>query len=121
MATYTKVKLSGSTDGRAIKVAATATPGTTIHTGSATATTYDEVWLYAMNTSASAVKLTIEWGGTTSPDDLIELTVQPEAGLVTVAPGLLIKGNASSALVITAFAATADVITIHGFVNQITV
>jgi hypothetical protein len=51
---------------------------------------------------------------------LIELTVLPEAGLVTVAPGLLIKGNASTALVIKAFAATADVITIHGFVNQIT-
>jgi hypothetical protein len=120
MATYTKQKLSGSTDGKAIKVAATATAGTTIHTGSSTATTYDEVWLYAMNTSTTAVKLTVEWGGTTSPDDLIELTVQPEAGLVTVAPGLLIKGNASAALVIRAFAGTANVITIHGFVNQIT-
>jgi hypothetical protein len=65
MATFTKEKLSGSTDGRAIKVAATATAGTLIHEGSATATTYDEIWLYAINTSASAVKLTIEWGGTT--------------------------------------------------------
>ena len=119
MATYTKVKLSGSTDGRAIKVAATATPGTTIHTGDSTATTYDEVWLYAVNTSASSVKLTIEWGGTTSPDDLIELTIAAESGLVLVAPGLLIKGNATP-LVIRAFAATADVITIHGYVNQIT-
>ncbi|NBR70484.1 MAG: hypothetical protein EBT75_00040 [Proteobacteria bacterium] len=119
MATYTKVKLSGSTDGRAIKVAATATAGTTIHTGSATATTYDEIWLYAMNTSASSVKLTIEWGGTSSPDDLIELTVLPEAGLVTVVPGLVIKGNATP-LVVRAFAATANVVTIHGFVNQIT-
>lgn len=118
MATYTKQKLSASTDGRAIKVAATATAGTTIHTGSATATTYDEVWLYAQNTSTTAVKLTIEWGDTTSPDDLIELTVQPEAGLVTIAPGLLIKGNATP-LVIRAFAGTANVITIHGFVNQI--
>ena len=119
MATFTKVKLSSSTDGRAIVVAATATAGTTIHTGSSTATTYDEVWLYAQNNSTSAVKLTIEWGGTTSPNDLIGLTVQPEAGLVTVAPGLLIKGNATP-LVIRAFAATANVITIHGFVNQIT-
>jgi len=119
VATYTKVKLSGSTDGRAIKVAATATAGTTIHTGSATATTYDEIWLYAMNTSASSVKLTIEWGGTSSPDDLIELTVLPEAGLVTVVPGLVIKGNATP-LVVRAFAATANVVTIHGFVNQIT-
>ena len=119
MATYTKVKLSGSTDGRAIKVAATATAGTTIHTGSTTATTYDEIWLYAQNTDTSAVKLTIEWGGTTAPDDLIEVTVQPEAGLVCIAPGLLLKGNAT-ALIVRAFAATANVITIHGFVNQIT-
>jgi hypothetical protein len=106
MATYTKVKLSGSTDGRAIKVAATATPGTTIHTGSSTATTYDEVWLYAVNSDTTARKLTIEWGGTTSPDDLIELTIAAESGLV---------------LVVKAFCATADVVTIHGYVNQITV
>ena len=119
MATFTKQILSGSTDGKAIKVAATATAGTTIHTGSTTTTTLDEVWLYAVNTSASSVKLTIEWGGTTSPDDLIELTIAAESGLVLVAPGLLIKGNATP-LVIRAFAATADVITIHGYVNQIT-
>jgi hypothetical protein len=119
VATYTKVKLSGSTDGRAIKVAATATAGTTIHTGSTTATTYDEIWLYAQNTDTSAVKLTLEWGGTSAPDDLIEVTVQPEAGLVCIAPGLLIKGN-STALNVRAFAASANVITIHGFVNQIT-
>ena len=59
MATIAKTTLSASTDGRAIKVAATATAGTTIHTGSSTATTYDEIWLYAINTDASDVKLTI--------------------------------------------------------------
>jgi len=119
MATYSKSKLSGSTDGRAIKVAATASAGTTIHTGSSTATTYDEIWLYAQNTSASDVKLTVEWGGTTSPDDLIELTITTEAGLTLVAPGLLIKGNATP-LVVKAFAASANVVTLHGYVNQIT-
>jgi hypothetical protein len=120
MATFTKKTLSASTDGKAIKVAQTATAGTLVHTGSTTTTTLDEVWLYAVNTSASAVKLTIEWGEATAPDGNIELTVQPEAGLVTVIPGLLIKGNAT-ALTVRAFAATANVITIHGFVNQITV
>jgi hypothetical protein len=121
MATYAKTILSGSTDGRAIKVAATATAGTTIHTGSATATTLHEIWLYAVNSSASAaVKLTIEWGGVSSPDDHIELTIQPESGLVLVAPGLLIKGNATP-LVVRAFAGTTNVITIHGYVNTITI
>ena len=118
MSTFTKLVLSGSTDGRAIKVAATATPGTTIHTGSATATTHDEIWLYAMNTDTTARKLTIEWGGTSSPDDLIELTIPAESGLTLVAPGLLIKGNATP-LIVTAFAATADVVTIHGYVNRV--
>ena len=120
MATFTKKILSGSTDGKAVKVAQTATAGTTIHTGSATATTHDEVWLYAVNSSASAVKLTIEWGEATAPDGNIEVTVLPEAGLVTIVPGLLIKGNATP-LVVKAFAGTTNVVCIHGFVNQITV
>lgn len=119
MATFTKNILSGSTNGRAIKVAATGSAGTLIHTGSTTTSHLHEVWLYAQNTDTTARKLTIEWGGTTAPDDLIELTVGPEAGLTLVVPGLLIKG-AASALVVRAFAAAANVITIHGYVNEIT-
>ena len=119
MATFSKITLSGSTDGKLIKVAATGTPGTTLHTGSATETTFDEVWLYAVNTDTTARKLTIEWGGTTSPDDLLELTVLPESGLVTVVPGLVIQGNATP-LVVRAFCASANVVVIGGFVNRIT-
>lgn len=118
MATFDKLVLSGSTDGRAIKVAATGTPGTTIHTGSATATTYDEIWLYAQNTDTTARKLTIEWGGVTAPDDLIEITIPAESGLTLVVPGLVIKGNATP-LVVKAFAATTNVVTVHGYVNRI--
>ena len=119
MATFSKIALSGSTDGKLIKVAQTATAGTTIHTGSTTATTYDEVWLYAVNSDTTNRKLTIEWGGTASPDDLIELTITAESGLVLVVPGLVLKGNAT-ALVVRAFAATANVISIGGYVNRIT-
>jgi hypothetical protein len=123
MATFTKLCLqpAGTTGtGLAVKVAATATAGTTIHTASTTTTTIDEVWLYAVNSSASSVKLTIEWGQADAPDGNIELTVLPEAGLVTVIPGLLLQGNAT-AKVVRAFAGTANVIMIHGFVNRITV
>tara|TARA_B100000586_G_C19863455_1_gene323847 strand:+ start:22 stop:384 length:363 start_codon:yes stop_codon:yes gene_type:complete len=119
MATFSKELLSASTDGRAIKVAATATAGTLIHTGSTTATTIDEIWLYAVNSDSTDRKLTLEWGGVTVPDDLIEITIGAEAGLVLVAPGLLIKGN-STALLVRAFAATANVVDIHGYVNRIT-
>ena len=119
MATFSKIALSGSTDGKMIKVAATATAGTTIHTGSATATTFDEIWLYAVNSDTSSRKLTIEWGGTASPDDLIEFTVPAESGLYLVVAGLVIKGNATP-LVVRAFCASANVVNIAGYVNRIT-
>ena len=114
MATFSKQLLSGSTDGKNVKVVATATAGTTIHTAHASAT--DEVWLYAMNTDSSDRKLTIEYGGTTSPDDLVEVTIGTEAGWVLVCPGLLLQNS----LVVKAFAAAANVVVINGYVNRIT-
>jgi len=118
--TFTKRVLESSTNGKAILVAQTATAGTLIHTGDTTTSTLDEVWLYAVNSSASSVKLTIEWGEATAPNGNIEVTVLPEAGLVTVIPGLILKG-AATALTVKAFAGTANVIAIHGYVNRITV
>jgi len=119
MATFSKIQLSGSTNGRLIKVAATATAGTTIHTGSSTTTTIDELWLYAVNSDTTDRKLTIEFGGTTAPDDLIEQTITAESGLILVVAGLVIVGNATP-LVVRAFAATANVVMIGGYVNRIT-
>ena len=55
MATFSKITLSGSTDGRGIRIANTATPGTTIHTASTVATTYDEIWLYAQNADTTMI------------------------------------------------------------------
>lgn len=105
-----KVQLSGSTNGRNIEVAATGTPGTTIHTAPASPS-FDEIFLWAVNSSASPVKLTLEWGGVTVADDLIEQTIQPEDGLVLVVPGLTL-GNA---LVVRAFAGSASTININGW------
>jgi hypothetical protein len=118
MATFSKSIFSGSTDGKGIKVAATATAGTLIHTGPTATTSLYEVWLYAVNSSASDVKLTIEWGEATAPDGNIEYTVKAENGLYLIVPGLLIKGNAT-ALTVRAFAATTNVIVVHGYVNKI--
>jgi len=115
VATYSKQLLSGSTNGKAIKVAATSTAGTTIHTAVSGTTDIDEVWLYAVNSSTSDVKLTIEWGEATAPDGNIEQTVTAESGLMLIAPGLLLQNG----LVVKAFAATTNVICIHGYVNRI--
>ena len=108
--------LSGSTNGRGILVAQTATAGTTIHTAVAGGSSFDEVWLYAHNTSNAAVKLTLEWGGVSSPNDHIEINIPAEGnGLVLVAPGILINNG----LLVRAFAATGNVINIFGYVNRI--
>ena len=115
MATYTKGLLSGSTNGRGIKVVQTATAGTTIHTAVAGTSAWDEIWLYAVNIDTTSRKLTIEWGNA-AVDDNIELTIPAESGLVLVVPGLLLQNE----LVVKAFAATANVIIIHGYVNAIT-
>jgi hypothetical protein len=119
MATFSKTILSGSTDGRGILVSATTSAGTVIHTGSSTATTLDEIWLYAVNYDTTDRKLTLQWGGTTAGSDDIEYTVKAENGLYLIASGLLIKGNATP-LVVRAFAATGTAIVIHGYVNRIT-
>lgn len=113
MATFTKVLFSGSTNGKNIKVAATSTPGTTIHTAHASA--LDEIWLWAVNSDSTDRKLTIEFGGTTSPDDTIEVTILAESGLIIVLPGILLTNS----LVVKAFAAAANVVLVNGFVNRI--
>jgi hypothetical protein len=119
MATFTKTILSGSTDGKGILVAQTASAGTTIHTGPTNTAHLHEVWLYAVNYDSTDRKLTVQWGGTTAGTDDIEYTVKAESGLYLIAPGLLLKGNATP-LVVRAFAATATAIVIHGYVNTIT-
>ena len=111
--TFSKVILSGSTSGKQIKVAATATAGTTIHTAHATA--IDEIWLFAVNSSTTAVKLTLEMGEATAPDGNVEVTIPGESGYLTILPGLPLTGS----LVVKAFAGTANVILINGYVNRI--
>jgi len=113
---YKKRALSGSTDGRGIKVGATGSPGTLLHTAivSVAANEWDEVWIRAVNTSASAVKLTIQWGGTTDPDDTVEVTIPAESGFTEVIPGHILHNGQE----VRAFAATGNVIVVHGFVNR---
>jgi len=112
---FTKVILSGSTNGKQIKVAATASSGTTIHTAISGSSSIDEVWLYAYNSHTADVVLTIQFGGTTSPDNDIKLTIPFQQGRFLVCDGMLLNNSN----VIRAYAGTANVIMIDGFVNRI--
>lgn len=118
MATYTKLNLSASSGGAPLEVGETSSPGNVIHTTGTSSSVLDEIWLYANNISASDVKLTLQYGGT-ADKNLIEITIPAEAGLVLVIPGLLLTGDGTSGRSVRAFAATANVINITGYVNRI--
>ena len=120
MAAFSKVLLSGSTFGKAVKVAATATPGTSVHATGISATILDEIWLYAYNSDAADRILTVEFGGATAPDQNIVLTILKKTGLTLVVPGLVLTGDGAAALTVKAFADAANVVTLTGFINRIT-
>ena len=115
MAVFSKVILSGSpASGRSVKVAATATLGTIIHT--AHATDKDEIYLWAFNFHTADLALTIEFGGVASPDDLIVQTIPFKEGWIPIIPGLPLSGG----LIVRAFAPSANLVMVNGFVNRIT-
>ena len=123
MATFSKIAFQPTTmttgTGLGTLVVATTTLGTTIHTAANVATTIDEVWIYANNTHSSAVTLTIEFGGVAAKDKIQQSIALSPSGLTLVCAGLLLQGNATPK-VITAFAGTASVVSLFGFVNRIT-
>lgn len=117
MATYSIDLLSGSTDGLPIVVAATASPGTTIHTAVIGSSSFDEVYLWASNVTGSAATLTVQWGSTSDPGGMLvkAYSIGANSLPIPIAPGLRIN-NAS---VIRAFSGTASAINITGNVNRI--
>lgn len=123
MATYSKRVLSGSTNGKQIKVTGTTSGGSvTVHTAVSGTSDLDEMWIYADNDSTSPVLLTLEFGGTTDVDNTIKVTIPPRGeqgndGLFPVVPGLVLQNS----LVLKAFAATGNVIKLSGYVNRIDV
>lgn len=91
--TLSKLPLSGSTQGKGIKIAASSTPGTTVHTAVAGTTDKDEVWLWAYNNDTVSRDLTVEYGGTSSPDNIVLVSIPSKAGLMLVVPGLILQMN----------------------------
>lgn len=120
MASVAKLHLSGQTGGRNIKVVQTATAGTTVHATGTSSSILDEIWLWAQNSDTSTRKLTIEFGDVSSPDDLIEVDIPPESGPMLIIPGWLLSGTGAAARTVRAFAASANVVLLNGFVNRIT-
>jgi hypothetical protein len=112
-----KRKLSGSTDGMGILVAATGSPGTLIHTAvtGTTVGTFDEVWLWAYNADTANRTLTIEFGDATAPTHNIKLSIPFQQGLVLVVPGFILQNGNT----VRAFSSVANLVTLTGFVNSV--
>ena len=117
MATYSRVLLSGSTNGRVVPVAAVATAGTLIHTAIAGTASFDEIYLWASNVTAAAATLTLEWGGVTDPGDHLTKAVSIPANSppIPIATGQVLNNG----LVLRAFSGTASAINVGGYVNRI--
>ena len=117
MATYSRLLLSGSTNGREIPVVAVATAGTLIHTSVASTASFDEVYLWVSNVTANAATLTIEWGGVTDPGDHMVKAVSIPANSppIPIATGQVLTNS----LVVRAFSGTASALNIGGYVNRI--
>lgn len=116
--------LSGSTQGQPVKITATATPGTLVHTTGTSATVVDRIYLWAVNTqaaaTASSVLATIEFGGPTAPDFNIPTPIPGQAGPVLLLDGFPLLGSGTVALTVKVFAATTAVINIVGYVLRVT-
>lgn len=113
MSAYSRGFLSAAANGNLIQITPTATPGTTVHTAVASTSQIDEVWLYATNTSASSVDVTVEWGGTGIANNII-ITVPAK----TTMP-LIEAGNINNSQIIGVFAGTTNVVNVYGYVDQV--
>jgi len=117
MTTFGPQPLSGSSNGLGIKVVATATTGTTIHTAVSGTSSWDEVWLWAYNGHTANADLTIEFGGVTVPDNVVVFTALPfKVGPIAVIPGWRLQNG----LLVRAFASVANVFAVTGYVNRLT-
>ena len=124
MATYTKVKLSASDDGLGIPVSvmgnAPNLDKTDIHEPPNGTTSWDEVWIWATNYSASDKELTIYYGGQTFQNTFaafsIVQTISSQSGLKLVVPGVVVQDEH----LIEAIASANNAVVLYGYVNRIT-
>lgn len=118
MGTWSKIVLSGSTDGQGIIVTGT-TPsqGNTIHTAiTGDTNAIDEVYVYAYSSATTAREISLAIGPTTATGSRFTYTVtgDDKKGLVLIYPGLPLK----NAKVVKAYATVADAINVFGYVNR---
>lgn len=119
MATFSKIILSGSTNGQGIPVTATtASQGSLLHTAvTGSAGSVDEVYVYVHSTVTTIATIKFAYGPTTATGSRFSYTVTADdlSGLHLAFPGLVMNG----AIALKAYATTANIINCFGFVNRL--
>ncbi len=116
--TVAKTKLSGSTDGKMIKITGVDTANAiVVHTATAGTTNFDEVWIWIFNAHTAAVEVNIEWGVHADAADLIKKTIPKDDGFYLAIPGLILQNGMTVEIFATT---TADVLFVIGYVNRMT-
>ena len=119
MGTYSKIILSGSTDGAGINASGTAPSlGALIHTAvTGAAQSIDEVWLYAYCQVTTARDLGVCIGPTTNVNSRFTYTItaDDQKGLYLVMPGMVCR---NAALVKAYTTAATGGINVFGYVNR---
>ena len=110
---FTKVLLSGSTAGEPIDLGSTGTE-VTIHTAVNASSQFDEVWLWAANTTSVNQMLRVQYGSSASTKRS-QQTIPAQGGWILVAPGVIMSSGVISAL----STPTASDVKIMGYVNRI--
>lgn len=125
-----RYNLSGSTDGKPIKLTATSSPGDLIHTATASdmpgaGGVWDEIHVFLTVPTLSGKKTSVQFeiGGVAVPDDNCLVNPPSASGLRRVMPGLILQNGAQ----IRAYYTTAgsvlsqgDPPVVVGFINRIT-
>jgi|TARA_R100001530_G_scaffold135089_3_gene111435 hypothetical protein len=118
MGTYSKIILSGSTDGEGIIVTGlNPSQGTVIHTSvTGAANSIDEMWVYAWSSVTTALELSFDFGVTTATGSRFTHTItgDDKKGLVLMIPGLVGR----NAKVLSAYATAVGTVNVFGFVNR---
>lgn len=110
---YTTIPLSGSTNGKPIEVTGiNSAASVLVHTAVNVAGDYDEVQVFANNTSASAVDVTFEVGGT-AQENLIKRTIPAKTTKFCIEDIRLDTG-----VVINVFSSVANVVNVYGKVGR---
>lgn len=119
MATYARAHLSGSTDGKPINLGNTATPsGNLVHTAVSGTSSFDEIYLWVVNTSGSAADfhLAIDDGSLGDADRFSkDLSIPANSAPIPILTGQVLN----NAAVLEAWSDTASVLNVFGYINRI--